>query len=131
MLGVICASLALAAAPAGDVVRAAHALPRGAILSEADLLPEGDAETGLLVGKALRRPVREGGLVSPLLVEEVPAIRRNEAVRIVFRKGAIELVLSGEALRDARLGERATVTIDGRHRPLLGRVTAIGEVQVP
>jgi flagella basal body P-ring formation protein FlgA len=121
------------------VVVAATDLSRGTVLSDQDLnLVEVDLvglrnpcfEPAELVGKKLKRSLRQGLPLDRGAVEFPPMVARGEVVNMVLRRGAMELTARGEARQDGQLGETIRVRNVGSQREILGRITAPGVIEV-
>lgn len=118
-----------------------RALPRGALVSEADLTMttrritrRGNAlitDPARAVGMELRRPLaagaelRQGHLVMPELVE------RGQMVTLVAGGGGIEVRMLGKAMGSAAEGERLIVTNMTSGRRVEGLVLSDGSVRIP
>ena len=120
---------------AGAQAVAARDLPRGHVLTAADVAPF----TPSLVGWTTRRvitagqPLREPAVARPATAS---AVTPGQRVAVLFREAGIELRLAGVAAGAAPLGARVKVRIDpssraGQPRRLEGTVVAPGVVQLP
>lgn len=107
-------ALALAAAPAAaESLVAARTIPARTLVEAEDLRFAAKPIDGALAdpaeatGKETKvtihegRPIRAGDLAPPALIE------RNDLVRLVFRRGPLEIEADGRALDRARIGEPA------------------------
>ncbi len=128
------------AEPALEVAVPRRAMPAGAVLDERDLerialprrrLPEAalTAEAALVGRIAARRlaagrPVREDDLRRERLVS------KGEPVRVVFRRGGLELILEASALEDGAAGDPVRVLNPKGGRELRGVVVGRREVRV-
>jgi len=92
---------------AGEIVRAEDVVwsKVQAHLAPADA--PNDAEA--VIGQAARRPVRSGAVVAPRDLAAPQVIKRGEAVSIAYRFEGVNLVLQGEALENASVGEAFSV----------------------
>lgn len=130
---------------AGAQAVAARDLPRGHVLTAADIRQGGarpeprDARNATLVGWTTRRvitagqPLREPAVAPPAAAS---AITPGQRVAVLFREAGIELRLAGVAAGAAPLGARVKVRVDptsraGQPRRLEGTVVAPGVVQLP
>lgn len=100
---------------------AARDLPRGVVLTAQDIvsapLPAGRDTAGIArPGWTTRRMLTAG---EPLVVPAVAPpdlVEAGQTVQAVWRHGAIELRLAGQATGSGALGERVLVRIDTRRR---------------
>jgi len=125
-----------AVAPA---VVAATDLSRGTVLSAQDLNLVTTNIVGLrnpcfdieeLVGKVLKRSVRQGNFLDRSAVEFPPVVARGELVTMVLKHGAMELTARGEARQDGQMGETIRVRNLGSKRDVLGKVVGPGLIEV-
>lgn len=81
------------------------------------------------VGLALKRSLRPGqALLRPMLVAPV-LVHRGEAVRIVARRGAVEVSSAGEALENGQAGAAIRVRNTGTGKVIQARIVAGGVVE--
>lgn len=147
VLRALLAALVLAlAAPVGadsaerEVWVASRDLPRGALLGEGDLRLERRAphrvprdavpDRGRLLGLELRRGVREGRVVRERMVEVPSKVKRGEVVRLVLRRGGLQIVGRGRAVSDGAVGDRIRVVNTDSRREVSGRVAGDGSIHV-
>ncbi|NNU15381.1 flagellar basal body P-ring formation protein FlgA [Parvularcula sp. ZS-1/3] len=124
MIGVI-AALAIVA---GDVT-ASRTLGRGMIIEASDL--EGDAATREeLIGRQLRRSVREGGRLWLSDTSAPLAVMRQSTVSIVFRRGSLRLITEGRAMGQGGVGDSISVTLPGRRSSVMATIIGPGRVEV-
>lgn len=134
--------LVLAALVAGiqpghaDVVVATRTIPARSIIEAADLELRSGAVDGAashpsdLIGQEARitifagRPVRQGDVVRPALVE------RNGAVTLVYRTAGLMIEAEGRGLRRAVAGDTIRVLNTGSRIVVTGRVAPDGKVEV-
>jgi flagella basal body P-ring formation protein FlgA len=83
-----------------------------------------------VVGLRARRQLKAGAVVLRRDVEAPPLVRRGQAVRVVFERGALELELRGEALGDGWAGDRVRVRRGDLGTPVAGRVAGPGEIRL-
>ncbi|OHB24727.1 MAG: flagella basal body P-ring formation protein FlgA [Desulfuromonadaceae bacterium GWC2_58_13] len=121
------------------VVVAATELSRGGVLSSRDLnlvemnivgLRNPCFELDELVGKKLKRSLRQGVPLDRGTVEFPPMVARGELVAIILRHGSMELTARGEARQDGQSGETIRVRNNASQRDILGRVAAPGIIEV-
>jgi flagella basal body P-ring formation protein FlgA len=125
---------------AGVLVRspvAAHALERGHLIAPEDVrLAEvvrwgepGPEPLAVIDGWETQRVIAEGEALRPPAVDAPLMVRSGDAIRIVWRRGGLELAVPGQAAGSARLGRTARVrTAEGRS--LTGVAVAPGIVDV-
>ena len=70
----------------------------------------------------LRRAVRVGEPIRRAWLEVPPMVRRGDRVRMVARRGLVELTAAGEALADARHGDTVRVRNLASRKVVSGRV---------
>lgn len=117
-----------------------HSLPRGTVLSRADVdsveqdvarLTSGYlADLKDIDGMALRRSVTAGAVLHPGLLQHPVSIRRGERVTILGQVGGIEVRMEGQALMDGARGEVIRVRNLSSGRDIEGVVVAPGVIQV-
>lgn len=121
------------------VIVAATDLERGSLLTSQDLnrvemdivaLRNPCFEVDELVGKKLKRSLRQGTPLDRNSVEFPPMVARGEMVNILLRHGAMELTARGEARQDGQEGETIRVRNTNSQRDILGRVIAPGTIEV-
>lgn len=129
-------ALALAASPAiAETAIAARTIPARTILSQADLAASPDEVPGgasleTALGLEARvtifqgRPILRANLVPPALVE------RNQAVRLLYRRGGLTIVADGRALERAAAGDSIRVLASGTRTTVTGRVMGDGSIKV-
>lgn len=123
-----------------DMPHLAQALPEGAVLGSNDIemrpvpLRQADAmgyaNPDRLVGKALRRPSREGVILTPSDVAEPMVVARNDTVTIYYRSGPMTLTVKGQALNAAAQGEPVEVLNLMSRRVIATTAIAAGAVEV-
>ncbi|MFM2090255.1 MAG: hypothetical protein RLZZ127_744, partial [Planctomycetota bacterium] len=123
-----------------EVLVAARALPRDAVIAPGDLrrewvaVPPGRddlvADPALAAGRLLTAPLAAGAPIAARLLREVPAVRTGQGVRLVVRVGSAEAVGAATALADGAVGERITVRRAADAATLLATVRGPGEVEL-
>jgi flagella basal body P-ring formation protein FlgA len=83
-----------------------------------------------LVGKRIKRSVKQGKLFYPGMVETPPMIRRGEVVTMAARKGTLLVTAKGIALHDGRENEMIRVRNSSSRKEIIGRVKEPGLVTV-
>ena len=123
-----------------QVLALKHALERGSTLTPDDL-DQVLVDTGRLVhgyytdmaavtGYALKRSAASGTLLTHALVEEPPVIARGQRVALIAGGTGIAVQAPGEALADARMGERLRVKNLSSGKVLEGIVRGPGSVEI-
>jgi flagella basal body P-ring formation protein FlgA len=115
-------------------------LPAGAILTADDIalrpIPLRFAEsTGIarledLVGKALKRPSRDGMVLKDSDVSTPLTISKNDLVTIYYRQGAMTLTVKGQAVTGATIGAPVQVINLMSKRVISATAIAAGAVEV-
>lgn len=123
-----------------SVAVAARPLERGAVVAEGDVrvevrdvtdeAREPVREAAAALGRRLRRAAPEGAILTPALLEEVPAVEAGDAVRIRVRLSGVEVEAAGEARANGAIGALVPVRNGASHRVLMARVLGPGEVAV-
>ena len=90
---------------AGEVVAASDLVWSDAAVAPADAPSDADA----VIGKAARRPLREGAAVGGHDLASPRLIARGDAVDVAFEDDGISLVLQAKAQGDAALGDSLTL----------------------
>lgn len=121
-------------------VRSRRALPVAAVLTGTDVEEvEGPLPGELLqplpaiadvIGLALARPLGAGDPVTSLAVKVPPAVRSGDRVVIRSVVGGVEAQAAGKALQTGRIGDVIRIVNAETKRPLRGRITGRGEVEV-
>ncbi len=84
----------------------------------------------LVVGKAVRRPVRAGQVLAAADVIEPELVKRAAMVTLVLRKPGMTLTARGQALKSGRRGEAIPVMNLQSKRKIEGVVTGNDEITV-
>ncbi len=124
----------------GEVVVAARALPRGAVLDTADLVLEErsleDGPAGYLtdpqqaLGKRTNRPLLLGLPVTSLVLEQVQVVARGQRVWLVAESPYLSVRMTGVALEDGAPGDRIRVQNSESKKVIDGVVGDDGIVRV-
>lgn len=129
----------------GALVRASvcetvREIPRGAIVSEADVRlverwipPGGDPAPGSLesvVGQASRTMLREGVRIRSSDLQQPIVVRRNQRVSVLAIRGGIELQAEAIAMQDGSRGEVIECRLGRDSSPFLATVIGAGRVQL-
>lgn len=83
-----------------------------------------------LIGMEVRRPVREGTLLSPTVLTKPAAVARGDAVKIEAKSGPIVIETQGTALTDGKIGEQIAVENSRSGREIRGVIIGPGHVRV-
>jgi flagella basal body P-ring formation protein FlgA len=123
-----------------EVIVAAHALPRGHLVTASDVAREkralrgatGDAasDESLVIGKRTTRALREGDVLRTAWLETPAVVERGERVPLRLQRGRLRIEGLGEARSDGRPGEMIRVLNLSSRRELTGRVDEQGVVHV-
>lgn len=123
-----------------EVPVTAHAIPRGRVIAERDLLwremPESDVrrseirDMAEIVGQAARRRLRADDTLSTSDVEPPVLVERNSRVVLRLQTAQMSLSVKGRALADGAEGEIVRVLNSGSKRTVEGVVRADGSVAV-
>jgi len=84
----------------------------------------------VLVGKELKRSVREGEPVRTSWVMAPSIIERGQLVRLIVVRGGLRIEGRGKAISDGALGERIRVVNTDSRRQVVGRVAPDGSIHV-
>lgn len=124
----------------GNVLVASRFLPRGTLLTKADLsterrdlttLPTGyETDPSRLLGKRLRRSLREQTVIPPRALEAPKLVNRGDRVTIVVNQAGMQVTASGTALSDGVQGEYVRVRNETSERIIEGEVVAARQVRV-
>lgn len=90
---------------AGDMVSASDLVWSDEAVAPGDAPAEADAA----IGKAARRPLREGSAVAMHDLASPRVIKRDEVIDVAFEDDGISLVLQAKALADAAVGDTIAV----------------------
>ncbi len=120
--------------------RAATAIARGATLDDTDLATSHD-ELGSVplapvpvradvIGSRAVRDLLAGEVLTSALVRTQPLVKAGEMVRTTVRLGGIEAVGQAVAQQSGQRNDRIRLINPESRRPLFGRITGPGEVEV-
>ncbi|MCP5405276.1 MAG: flagellar basal body P-ring formation protein FlgA [Pseudomonadaceae bacterium] len=87
-------------------------------------------DPSVLAAMQAKRPLPAGKPVNRLHVKPQSDVSRNGAVTLVFKRPGLELVGSGQALEDARVGDSVRVLNPNSRATLVGVVVAANTVEV-
>lgn len=122
-----------------DVVTATAMLQKGDILTESNVILQSQdigsldkpfMTTNEVIGKQLARTVSAGTALKPDHLVLPPIIKEGEMVKILARKGTMQLSASGLAKTDGRLGESIGVKNISSNKMIHARVAGPGTVTV-
>lgn len=123
-----------------QVLVAAHPLPRGQVVSGADL-KVADRDISRLragyfvdykkvIGMKVKRSIAQGMALSPNMVERRKIVRRGERVRIQAQAGGLQVSMAGKALTDGAKGDTIQVRNLSSKREVAAIVASPGVVMV-
>jgi len=122
-----------------EVAVAAAALHKGDVIADNSVSMQKQDVSNLqkpftakeqLLGMEMARTVNAGTVLEQTHIASPPVIRGGEMVKIVARKGALQLSTSGLAKTDGRLGETIPVKNISSNKMIHGRVDGPGVVSV-
>lgn len=124
----------------GDVLVVTRALPRGHLLSEADLRTERRdlaarlqsyiTEFSQLPGRRLKRSVVAGTMLTHAMVDAEKIIRRGQKVTLVVEDGGMQIRMAGTALSDGAMDQRIRVENASSRRVVEGIVRSTEIVEI-
>lgn len=117
-----------------------RSLPRGHVLTAADLGPEERdvsrlargylADATNAIGRRLDRRVLAGDVLEPSMLEEELLVQRGQSVTLVVESDALSVRMAGLALADGTRGERIRVRNLASDRVVEGVVRSAEQVEV-
>lgn len=123
-----------------NVITTTQPLPRGSVISEADIISIrqelGQLSSGYftkkeaVIGKVVRQNMPAGKAITPNRVKAPIIVRRGEKVSIIATVGALKVIGKGEALRNAAEGELVSVRNSRSKRIVQGIAVKSGTVLV-
>jgi flagellar basal body P-ring formation protein FlgA len=98
---------------AAQALAYARNIMAGEILAASDLRwsdeavagPDSPSDPDLAIGKAARRPLREGAAVQASDLIAAKVVKRNETVTVAYQSDGVTLTLDGKALADGAVGD--------------------------
>ena len=122
----------------GGVLAYARNLNPGEVVQASDLVWSDDAvspgdapsDADQVIGKAARRPLREGAAVGGRDLSSPKVIARGEMVDVAFEEGGVSLVLQAKAQGDAAVGDSVTLVNVASHKTLEAVASAPGKAVV-
>ncbi len=83
-----------------------------------------------ILGKAVRKPVREGEIIFENYFEDLPLVKAGEMVRVIARIGNVRIETTGVAKGDGKLSEKVRILNPNSGKLFYGRVISEGVVEV-
>lgn len=124
----------------GDVLVVTRSLPRGHLLTAADVRSEKRdlsshlntyaGSLGQLPGRRLKRPVLAGTPITHNMVDAERVVRRGQKVTLVVDNGGMEIRMAGKALSDGALDQRIRVENMSSRRVVEGVVRSAEVVEI-
>lgn len=122
------------------VAVAAHALPRGHVLSESDIIFDIQDIAALhqnyftspkqLIGKKLKRNLKSGDIINAKQLAFEHAVKRGDEITIQAKTNSIQIYMSGKALQNGTIGEQIKVVNNSSGNEVEGTVIEQGIVEV-
>jgi flagella basal body P-ring formation protein FlgA len=123
-----------------EVVVAAHAIERGSVIKDADVVLERRPRTeigrdplggnDIVIGMAARNSLAEGRVLHAPDLMKPELVQRNETVTLTFDIPGIALTVRGKALEAGAEGDVVSVLNEQSKRTLQGIVTGRGRVAI-
>jgi flagella basal body P-ring formation protein FlgA len=136
----LCLATPIFAQDLPQVPVAARTLERGAIISandidRADITVLGSRQTAItdtrdLVGKQLRRSVRQGQPFIGIDVKEADLVRKGDTVSMIVRNGNLAIATAGRALEDGAQDQVIKVQNIASRKIVEGRVSSAGTITI-
>jgi flagella basal body P-ring formation protein FlgA len=124
----------------GSYARAAHAIARDTVVTDADLeIVEGELPNvafkrlpapGDVVGLRARRAIAPGEALTSAVLEVPPLVKSGDEVTATVRVGAVQINALTTASGSGQAGDIIRVLAPGSRRPLKARITGQGAVEV-
>lgn len=121
-----------------DVVIAKSALPAGKTIGPEDLAserrdisatPDATSDSGQIIGKASKRPLRSGEVISQRWLAEAVIVKRGSVVSILARQAEIEVQVEGEVLEPGHRDDIVSVRNKVTGKIIRARVTSASTVE--
>ena len=122
------------------VLAARHVLPRGHLVTEADLtIVERDvsrmisgylSDPRALAGQRLKQQLLAGQVITPAMLAADQIVRRGQTVTLMAAGGGVNISMSGKALMDGALNQRIRVENRNSGRVVEGIVRSPEHVEV-
>jgi flagella basal body P-ring formation protein FlgA len=111
---------------AGDVVQAED------LTWSHDSAPGADAprDADAVIGKAARRPLREGDAVSLRDISTPIAIHKDDVIAVTFTQDGLSLTLQAKSLADAAIGQPVSVINPGSKKVIQAVATGPGQAVI-
>jgi flagella basal body P-ring formation protein FlgA len=123
-----------------EVITVSHAIERGALLKESDLIVERRPRTEVardviadshhVVGMAARANLRAGQLLRGADLMKPELVQRNETVTLIYQVPGITLTVRGKATEGGAEGDVISVTNEQTKRAVQGVIVGPGRVVI-
>ena len=83
------------------------------------------------IGKEAKTPIAAATVLTEWMVSEIPIIRSNERIKLMYKRNNLEVSINGKALEDGHKGSKIRVQADLKtNKTLIGTVVDSEHVQV-
>lgn len=117
----------------GSLVNAAETIPRGSLLTQADLILSNDANLNILdqyIGQETKRTIYSGTAIRMRDIQAPVIVRRNARVSMVYRFKGLQISSAGRAMSPGSEGEIIEIlNLESRKR-VEGRVSGPNQVEI-
>lgn len=121
-----------------DILTYAHSLSTGEILQPEDLVwakaaaapADSPRDADQIIGKAARRPLREGAPASQRDVSAPQVIKAGDTVTVTYSGGGISLSMEGKALSSAAIGDTLMVLNTNSKKTLQATASGPGQALI-
>lgn len=122
------------------VYKTSHPLAKGHIIREADIISADHnishlnygyfSDKNNLIGKQIKRRLKQNHIITPNQVTEPLVIKRGEQVILIAKSESYSIRMMGKALMNGARGDRIQVKNMSSKRTVEGTVTSNGEVTI-
>jgi len=121
-----------------EILTYAHSLSTGDILQPEDLVwakvaaapADSPRDADQIIGKAARRPLREGAPASQRDVSAPQVIKTGDTVTVTYSGGGITLAMEGKALANAAIGDTVMVLNTSSKKTLQATASGPGQALI-